>query len=552
MYNIVFLINKQYFDTKMSRVRFHSIRALFDHVDVNGIYTGPGWDNWDSGLLAQENLDNILQGDECHLVIGYKPLEISGFPDITYTKCIRYNEMYDKQWTLREITESKANVIVCHHYNDYKEYITILKNKKLNHIKSLTWVPHSAETSIFKPKPEIEKKYDVALVGATNVTTMLGEHYPLRARMSRLLGLMPSKYKCAVIPHVGGSHSDAYTDKYAHDFADKINSSKIIITDSGAPKSRFGKYIEVPMCGVALAGDIYDDHPKDVELLKSFLIDINMQMSDQEIFKKLVYYLENDNERAEKVKAGIEYTKDFTQERYAERFIDILMSTRKKRVNYFDLGLHSGLELRYMLTQVLIPGERANLINFRNYGFEACAQFALPIKKYSQLHPHLNITIIHKAISNTEDKIKLYHTDPVKQPEGVGHSIFRTKNNVTDSYEEVDGIIFSKWLKENVPNYKKHFNILKVNIEGAEWHLYKDLVDNNLLQYFPVILGSGHDVNKVSELDDEAYWKLIKDNNIVLHPFVAWFENNRITNKKKINIMKVIEKEFKLWKQKQT
>ena len=199
MYNIVFLVNKQYFDTKMSRVRFHSIRALFDHVDVNGIYTGPGWDNWDSGLLAQENLDNILQGDECHLVIGYKPLEISGFADITYTKCIRYNEMYDKQWTLREITESKANVIVCHHYNDYKEYITILKNKKLNHIKSLTWVPHSAESSIFKPKPEIEKKYDVALVGATNVTTMLGEHYPLRARMARLLNLMPSKYKWAVI-----------------------------------------------------------------------------------------------------------------------------------------------------------------------------------------------------------------------------------------------------------------------------------------------------------------------------------------------------------------
>ena len=321
MYNIVFLVNKQYFNTKMSRIRFHSIRALFDHNEVNGIYTGPGWDNWVSTISPQANLDNILKDKNCHLVIGYKPLQISGFADINYTKCIRYNEMYDKQWTLREITESKANVIVCHHYNDYKEYITILKNKKLNHIKSLTWVPHCAEASIFKPKPEIEKNYDVALVGATNVTTMLGEHYPLRARMVRLLNLMPSKYKCAVIPHVGGSHSDAYTDKYAHDFAGKINSSKIIITDSGAPKSRFGKYIEVPMCGVALAGDVYNDHPKDVDLLKSFLIDINMQMSDQEIIKKLIYYLDNEKERNILIKNGLNYTSNFSQEKYAEQFI---------------------------------------------------------------------------------------------------------------------------------------------------------------------------------------------------------------------------------------
>jgi len=336
MYNIVFLINKEYYNTKMSRVRFHSIRALFNHKQVNGIYTGPGWDNWVPTTSPQANLDNIFKGKKCHLVIGYKPLEISGFADITYNKCIRYNEMYDKEWTLKEITESKANVIICHHYNDYKEYINILKTKKLNHIKCLTWIPHSADASIFKPSPEIEKKYDVALVGATNVTTMLGEHYPLRARMSRLLGLMPSQYRCAVIPHVGGSHSDAHTDKYAIDFANKINSAKIIITDSGAPKSRFGKYIEVPMCGVALAGDVYDDHPKDVDLLKSFLIDINMQMSDQEIIKKLVYYLENDNKREEKIKAGIEYTKDFTQERYAERCINILSKLQEQENKYIQ------------------------------------------------------------------------------------------------------------------------------------------------------------------------------------------------------------------------
>ena len=544
MYRVVFLINKQYFDTKMSRVRFHSIRALFNHNNVEGIYTGPGWDNWISTISLQANLDNILKGRECHLVIGYKPLEIHGFADISYTTCVRYNEMYDKQWTLKEITESKANVIICHHYNDYKEYINILKNKKLNHIKCLTWIPHSAEANIFKPKPEIEKKYDVALVGATNVQTVLGEHYPLRARMYELINKIPKKYKCGVIPHVGGSHLDAHTDKYAHDFATKINSAKIIITDSGIPKSRFGKYIEVPMCGVALAGDVYDDHPKDVEQLKSFLIDINMQMSDQEIINRLVYYLENNSKREEKIKNGIEYTKDFTQQRYAERFINILSSIRiKNRVNYFDLGLHTGLELKYILTHILTPHKK--VIDFQAYGFEASKKFALRLKEQYHPQPELNTTIIHKAISNTEDNIKLYRVNLEIQPNEVGNSIFRTKNNVTDEYEEVEGIIFSKWLKENVPDYEEHFNILKVNIEGAEWHLFNDMVDNDMLQYFPVILGAGHDVDKVSELDSDKYWKLIKDNNINIHRFVADWRTEL-----NANISEIIRKEFKLWKQK--
>ena len=154
---------------------------------------------------------------------------------------------------------------------------------------------------------------------------MLGEHYPLRARMTRLLNSFPSKYRCAIIPHVGGSHSDAHTDKYAHDFADKINSSHIIITDAGAPKSRFGKYIEVPMCGVGLAGDLYDDHPTDVGELKTFLIEINMQMSDEEIISTLIEHLENDYILINKIQAGLEYTKKFTQERYALRFVDRIL-----------------------------------------------------------------------------------------------------------------------------------------------------------------------------------------------------------------------------------
>ena len=208
----------------------------------------------------------------------------------------------------------------------------------------------------------------------------------------------------------------------------------------------------------------------------------------------------------------------------------------KRRVNYFDLGLHTGLELNYILTNILTPLENKKLIDFQVYGFEASEKFALRLKEQYHPHPELNTTIVHKAISNTEDKIKLYRVNLKIQPNEVGNSIFRTKNNVTDDYVEVEGIIFSKWLKENVPSYKDDINIMKVNIEGAEWHLFNDMVDNNILQYFPLILGAGHDVDKVSELDSAKYWKLIKDNNIKIHRFVVDWKPER-----NADIFKLIE-----------
>lgn len=310
----------------MSRVRFHSMRALSGMKDVSVEMCGLNWYGWDENKTCQENINFLFPKEEFDLVVGFKPLDMKGFKDIRFKKCLRYNEMYDKNWTIKEIVQSGTDIVVCHHYNDYVEYKEMFDKVKGPREVKFEWVPHSAEKTIFKPMPEVKKEYDVALVGAVSVQTMLGNHYPLRHRMASLLNKMPSKYKCGIIPHVGGSHSDAYTDKYAVDFAKKINSAKIIITDSGAPKSRFGKYIEVPACGVALAGDVYNDHPDDVKELKEFLIEINMEMTDNDIINKLVFYLEKDKFRKEKIEKGLEYAKNYTHEKYAERFIHAIFS----------------------------------------------------------------------------------------------------------------------------------------------------------------------------------------------------------------------------------
>ena len=115
---ILYLVNKKTYDTKMSRVRFHGIRALEKIASVR--YWGLNWPNYNENLTVQQNLDNIQ--DKFDLCIVYKPLELKNFKDINIPKCIRYNEMYNINWTLKEIKESGSQLVICHHLNDYEQY----------------------------------------------------------------------------------------------------------------------------------------------------------------------------------------------------------------------------------------------------------------------------------------------------------------------------------------------------------------------------------------------------------------------------------------------
>ena len=106
---ILFLVNQQTYHTKMSRVRFHGIRALEKIATVK--YWGLHWPNYNINWTVQKNLDNMQ--DKFDICIAYKPLELKNFKDINIPKCIRYNEMYDVQWTLKEIKESVVGNRMC-------------------------------------------------------------------------------------------------------------------------------------------------------------------------------------------------------------------------------------------------------------------------------------------------------------------------------------------------------------------------------------------------------------------------------------------------------
>ncbi len=100
----------------MSRVRFHGMQAIGKLCDLT--WSGIGWENYNNDLTVQENINNIYSGQEKpDIVIAFKPLEMKNFSEVECLRGIRYNEMYDVSWTLKEIGESKSNIIICHHHN---------------------------------------------------------------------------------------------------------------------------------------------------------------------------------------------------------------------------------------------------------------------------------------------------------------------------------------------------------------------------------------------------------------------------------------------------
>ena len=308
---IIYFVDRKSYLTKMSRVRFHGINALSKLAQVT--YWGINWPNYDNSISVQANLNAL--GETFDIAIAYKPLDLIGFKDINIPKCIRYNEMYDVEWTLKEIKQSGSQLVICHHLNDCEQY----QKMNIPGIK-FVYIGHCAEKTIFK-NYHLDKEYDILIAGCVS------PHYPLRNTFLALLPYLKQKYKCHQHPHPGYDLTDAHTDRYLKEMAIAINKARITLTDTGIPRSRYGKYIEIPMCGVsAICGDLPDDKADDYD----FVIEVNTTMTPQEIFDKISFYLDNEDKRLEKVNKGIEFSKKYTQEHYAERLLSELNLFLKK------------------------------------------------------------------------------------------------------------------------------------------------------------------------------------------------------------------------------
>ena len=76
MLNILYLCDKDIYDTKMSRVRFHGMRAIGKRKDVNLVWSGPKWKDYNKNKSVSENIKNIYKGSKPDIVVAYKPLNL--------------------------------------------------------------------------------------------------------------------------------------------------------------------------------------------------------------------------------------------------------------------------------------------------------------------------------------------------------------------------------------------------------------------------------------------------------------------------------------------
>ena len=320
---LLYLVNKDIYIHKLSRVRFHAINALSKISDLT--IWGPNWTNYNNTLSFKDNLaklDTVFD-----FIIVYKPEHVINFSDIGIKKCITYNEMWDEKYTLNEINSSKCELIICHHENDMVNYKTKLF-KNINYYTELYHIPHCAKKEIFYNN-HTKKTIDILLCGS------IGRHYPLRQRLQKLLSKFPKKYNCVEYKHPGYIQTDAYTDVYLKDFAKVINNAKICITCTSKYKYRLGKMVEIPMCNSVLACDLPE---QDIETFKQIMIVLDEKSTDDDILNKLVYYLENPKELEEIRKKGYEWSQKYIQEYYANELLQKINLINTKNLKFFVIG----------------------------------------------------------------------------------------------------------------------------------------------------------------------------------------------------------------------
>lgn len=309
-FRIVYVCKMEYFIKKMSRVRFWAIIELARHPNIAMFFTGKGWANY----IPTKSIDRQVDIFKPNFIIWYKPMEYS-FKDSGIPKCIRYNEMWDIEWTRKEINDSKSNLIVCHHLNDWEKYVKIYKNS-VN--KKFIYLPHHANPEIFYNQ-YLEKDIDILIAGVIKE-----KNYPLKYRISELIKKKLEKtYNVFLLSHPGYNIDDAYTDKIQKEFAYYINRSKLVISCTSSYNYRLGKYVEIPMCGGVIVGDIPYEEQND---FRKFVVEVNIEMGDDEILNKIRGVLEDQELLLKYSLIGEAWSKKYTTKKYINNLYNQLVA----------------------------------------------------------------------------------------------------------------------------------------------------------------------------------------------------------------------------------
>jgi len=321
IHNILYVCDAKYLQTKMSRVRFWAIEELGKSESVNLLITGPGFSNFNNDYSLQKNILELNINFD--LVIWYKPLNDNYNFDKTislpFKTCLRYNEMWDIEWTNKEITETNSNIIICHHKNDYLHYKESHKN---NSNFEFIYLSHFSNPSIFKPL-NINKDIDILISGVIKE-----KHYPLKHRLYNLIiknkNTILSNYNIHLHNHPTYNSENSFQNTSQIEYNKIINRSKLCVACTSKYNYRLGKYVEIPMSGSVIVGDL----PFEDTEFKNFIVEVNISMSDTEILHIIINTLNNKKIMDEKRNSGLKWSNKYVPASYVENLLKATISKK--------------------------------------------------------------------------------------------------------------------------------------------------------------------------------------------------------------------------------
>ena len=320
--NVLYVCNVDFLRHKMSRVRFWVIEELSKRTNVALTLTGPGFSNFDATKSLQQNI--IGFDIPFDLVMWYKPLDPAynfdrSAPKLPFKTCLRYNEMWNVEWTMSEIAESRTDLIICHHSNDYD----VFKQKSFpnNPLCEFAYIPHCSNTDIFHPIPGAVKDIDVMISGITKNT-----HYPLKHRLEKLFTNPTYKHKLqklnvVVYTHPGYSNKLSFENVNQIAYNKIINRSKLCVACTSKYKYRLGKYVEIPMAGGVIAGDVPESD--GVDDFSQFVVEITDEMSDDQILHTVFTAFNSASKLDAKRTAGLTWAAQYSVASYVDTFLTV-------------------------------------------------------------------------------------------------------------------------------------------------------------------------------------------------------------------------------------
>lgn len=313
--NILFLVPKKVYDTKMSRVRFEEVAAITKVDPRHTVHiSGPGWPDWPEGLAPIGYVRQMYQyyhgnqRDQIHLVLSY---EVGGLEGSPVKVAMIFHETYNRLQTLNKIRDTGASLVIFTYANDLKQY----EHELASEGRRLAWIPHSADPDIYQDYG-LEKDVDVLVVG-----NLAREFYPFRARLARLAHREIRKrgYNVVTLPHPGFTIPVREGTVMGREYAQWLNRSKLVLTCTSRQKYAFCKLVEIPLCRSLPVSDLPGERQN---FFKRTMLNVEMWHTDREILGKIEDVLDDDGLLNELTTiAHDKVAQRLTMPYWAERFI---------------------------------------------------------------------------------------------------------------------------------------------------------------------------------------------------------------------------------------